>query len=139
MLHELLSLYLKDIEKALQKLEGAGYILLSVPVESLEEVLQEISPHVQSDQVVMDITSTKEHPVALMHRYVKKGRVLGAHPLFGPGAANITNKNVVLTPTDDEEKTLAGKITAFLESKGARVSLSAQRRASRRHRQQRYV
>ena len=103
-------------------LKDADYILLSVPIEGFEEVLKEIGPHVQSDQVVIDITSTKERPIDLMHRYIENGRILGAHPLFGPGAGSIANKNVVLTPTDDEEAALADKITTYLEAKGARVS-----------------
>jgi prephenate dehydrogenase len=101
---------------------GADYILLSVPIEGFEEVVREMGPHVPAGKVVIDITSTKERPVELMHRYIKEGRVLGAHPLFGPGAASITNKNVVLTPTNDEEAVLADKITAYLEAKSARVS-----------------
>ncbi len=103
-------------------IRGADYILLSVPIEGFEEVVKEIGPRVRADQVVIDITSTKERPVDLMHRHFREGRILGAHPLFGPGAASITNKNVVLTPTNDEEMALADKITAYLESKGARVS-----------------
>ena len=103
-------------------LGGADFILLSVPVENLKEVLKEIGPQVQSAQVLIDITSTKERPIDLMHRYIENGRILGAHPLFGPGAGSIANKNVVLTPTDDEEAALADKITTYLEAKGARVS-----------------
>ena len=103
-------------------LRDADYILLSVPIEGFEEVVREIGPHIQPGQVVIDITSTKKRPVDLMHCYIENGRVLGAHPLFGPGAGNITNKNAVLTPTDDEEAVLADKITAYLEAKGARVS-----------------
>jgi len=103
-------------------LRNADCILLSVPIEGFEEVVKQIGPHVQPDQVVIDITSTKERPVDLMHRYIENGRILGAHPLFGPGAGSIVNKNVVLTPTDDEEAALADKITAYLEAKGARVS-----------------
>ncbi len=106
----------------IEALRDADYVLLSVPIEGFEEVVRKIGSHVRSGQVVIDITSTKERPVDLMHRYIKSGRVLGAHPLFGPGAGSITNKNVVLTPTSDEEAALADKITAYLESRGARVS-----------------
>jgi prephenate dehydrogenase len=106
-----------------EAVRGADFILLSVPIEGFEEVVKQIGPHVQSEQVVIDITSTKLHPVELMHRYIGKGLILGAHPLFGPGAANITNKNVVLTPTTGEERELARKVAAYLEGKGARVSL----------------
>ncbi|MGD9143520.1 MAG: prephenate dehydrogenase/arogenate dehydrogenase family protein, partial [Dehalococcoidia bacterium] len=73
----------------LEALSESDYILLSVPIESFEDVVREIGPRVRSEQVVIDITSTKVQPVAIMHRHVKSGLVLGAHPLFGPGAASI--------------------------------------------------
>jgi prephenate dehydrogenase len=107
----------------LAALTGADYILLSVPIEVFEDVVAEIGPHVRPHQAVIDITSTKVRPVEIMHRYVGSGRVLGAHPLFGPGAASIENKNVVLTPTNPTERELAEKIAGYLESHGARVSL----------------
>ncbi len=102
---------------------GADYILLSVPIESLEEVVKQLSPHIQTGQVVIDITSTKVLPVEIMHRHIKTGSVLGAHPLFGPGAMSIANQNFVLTPTSDEEGALAQKIKNYLEARGARVTL----------------
>jgi len=106
-----------------EALTDADYILLSVPIEVFEDVVSEIGPHVGEGQAVIDITSTKIRPVEIMHRHVKSGLVLGGHPLFGPGAASITNKNIVLTPTTDEESDMARKIAGYLESRGARVSL----------------
>ena len=104
-------------------LAGVDYIFVSVPIESFEGVIREIGPEIQPSQTVIDITSTKVSPVEIMHRYIRNGKVLGAHPLFGPGAGSITNKNVVLTPTTGEEAALAQKIGGYLEAKGARVSL----------------
>jgi prephenate dehydrogenase len=106
----------------LAALTDADYVLLSVPIEVFENVVAQIGPHVRPDQVVIDITSTKVRPVELMHRHIGAGRVLGAHPLFGPGAASIENKNVVLTPTTSAERELAGKVAGYLESRGTRVS-----------------
>jgi len=106
-----------------EAIRGADYILLSVPIESLEEVVKQLSPHIQTGQVVIDITSTKVLPVEIMHRHIKTGSVLGAHPLFGPGAMSPANQNFVLTPTSDEEGVLAQKIKNYLEAKGARVTL----------------
>ena len=102
---------------------GADYVLLSVPLENFEEVVKQISPHLQPGQVVIDITSTKVYPIDIMHRHIKTGTVLGAHPLFGPGAGSIANQNFVLTPTSDEEKALAEKIESYLETRGARVTM----------------
>jgi prephenate dehydrogenase len=106
-----------------EAVRGADYVLLSVPIESFEEIVKQVSSHIQPGQVVIDITSTKVWPVEIMHKHLKTGSVLGAHPLFGPGARSIANQNFVLTPTSDEEAVLAQKVTSYLEARGARVAL----------------
>jgi prephenate dehydrogenase len=106
-----------------EAVKGANYILLSVPIENFEEVVKQVGPHIQPGQVVIDITSTKEFPVDIMHKHIKAGLVLGAHPLFGPGARSLAKQNFVLTPTSDGEAALAQKIKSYLEARGARVTL----------------
>ncbi len=103
--------------------KDADVVLLSVSIDSFEEVVSSLSPHVRPGQIVIDVTSVKTAPVAAMHRFLKTARVLGAHPLFGPGATSLGNQNVVLTPTDDAEQALAEKVKKYLEDRGARVSL----------------
>ena len=110
-----------------EAVRGADYVLLSVPIESFEKVVEQVSPHIQSGQVVIDITSVKALPVEIMHRHIKTGTVLGAHPLFGPGARGIAKQNFVLTPTSDKERTLAQKVKSYLEDRGARVTLMSPR------------
>jgi prephenate dehydrogenase len=106
-----------------EAVKGADYVLVSVPIEGFEEAIVTISPHILPGQSVIDITSTKTVPVEIMHRYIKAGVVLGAHPLFGPGAGSIAHKNIVLTPTTDAESALAVKVKKYLEDRDARVSL----------------
>lgn len=102
---------------------GSDYVIISVPIEGFEAAVASLAPCLEDGQVVIDITTTKTVPVDIMHRHIAKTVVLGAHPLFGPGASSILNKNVVLTPTNDEEMVLANQIKLFLEGRGARVSL----------------
>jgi len=102
---------------------SADVVLISVPIDSFEEVVRELQPHVHSRQVVIDITSIKVFPVATMHRYIKTGLVLGTHPMFGPGAKDIGNQNLVLTPTNKPEEALAQKIKQYLATRGARATL----------------
>jgi prephenate dehydrogenase len=106
-----------------EALKDADAILLSVSIDSFEEVVAQISPHVRPGQIVVDITSVKVLPVDIMHRYLNTDQILGAHPLFGPGAAILSNQNVVLTPTNDGEQILAMRVKEYLEDRGARVSL----------------
>jgi prephenate dehydrogenase len=106
-----------------EAVDGADWILICVSLDGLEPVLQEIGSHVKSGQVVMDISSVKESPVQLMHKYVKDGVTLGTHPVFGPGAKSLDGQNFVLTPTSEEEKRFAAEFRGWLEKHGAEVSV----------------
>ncbi len=103
--------------------ESADAIVISVPITGFEETVLNLQPHVHPHQIVMDITSVKERPVALMHQYLEGCTTLGVHPMFGPGAKDIANQNFILTPTSPEEDALAQKVRAYLEARGARVTI----------------
>ncbi len=109
-----------------EAVKSADAVLLSVTIDNFEEVVKQISPHVRPDQLVVDITSVKQMPVDIMHKNLK-AKVLGAHPVFGPGARDLVSQNFVLTPTDDDETALAQKARGYLEGKGARVSVMTPR------------
>lgn len=98
-------------------------LVVSVPIDSFEAVVKQLRPYVKTGQIVIDVTSVKTMPVEAMHRYLPQCSVLGAHPVFGPGAKGMRNQNVVLTPTDEKETALAEKVRNFLETRGARVSI----------------
>lgn len=114
-------------ESNVKAVKDADRILLCVPLKSLEAVLEEISGHINSKHVVMDICSIKEIPVNLLHKHVKKGRVLGTHPVFGPGAKSIKGQNYVLTPVNDEEMKFAKEFGTWLEKRGAKVVITSPR------------
>jgi prephenate dehydrogenase len=103
--------------------QTADIIILSVNIDSFEEVVKEIGPHVRPGQIILDVTSIKEYTVDLMHQYFLKAAVLGTHPLFGPGARDLANQNFVLTPTNEQEDILARKVMLYLQKHGARVTL----------------
>jgi len=112
-----------DVATNVEAIKSADVVLLSVPIDNFEEVVKQISPHIQSGQTIVDITSVKLMPVEVMHKYIKRGLILGTHPLFGPGARDVASQNFVLTPTSDDERALAQKVKAYLEARGGRVTL----------------
>ncbi len=112
-----------EIAATSEAVKWADVVLLSVSLNSFEDVVKEIAPDIRSGQVVIDIASIKGFPVDVMHRYIKSGLVLGIHPMFGPGAESINRQNFVLTPTNKEEEALAHKVRKFLEARGAIVTL----------------
>lgn len=112
-----------EISTSLAAVKSADVVIISVPIDTFEAVVKELQPHIHSGQIIMDVTSIKVSPVDIMHRYLKSASVLGTHPVFGPGARDLVNKNFVLTPTSEKEQALAEKVRQYLEKLGAKVSL----------------
>lgn len=115
------------VESIPEAVRNADVVLLSVSIDSFTEVVSQLRPHVRRGQIVIDVTSVKTSPVAAMHKFLDTDQILGAHPLFGPGAANLSNQNVILTPTNEKEAVLAERVKKYLEDRGARVSLMTPR------------
>jgi prephenate dehydrogenase len=107
-----------DFQEAVQ---NADIVLICTSISSFENIVKKIVPVTRKGQVVMDICSIKEHPVNIMHRYIKDATVLGTHPVFGPGSNGINHKACVLTPTNSQEETVAEQYSQWLEKKGANV------------------
>ncbi len=112
-----------EVASNLEAVKGADVVVLSVPIDSFESVVREISPALKSGQIVVDVTSVKTAPVDIMHRHLGTYVVLGTHPLFGPGARSIANQNFALTPTNAAEAALAEKVKEYLEGRRGKVSL----------------
>ena len=116
-----------DIATNVEAVNQSDVILVSVSLDSFEDVIKEIAPYTHPAQIVIDITSIKERQVELMHRYIKSAPVLGIHPMFGPGAESIHGQNFVLTPTNSDETALAHKAQEYLEARGAHVAIMSPR------------
>ena len=108
---------------ASEAVKNSEVVILSVPIDSFEAICKEIAPAVKPGQYIFDVTSIKARPVDIMHKYFGGCRVLGTHPMFGPGAASVNGQRFVLTPTNTEERTLAGIIHRYLEERGAKVAV----------------
>jgi len=112
-----------ETSEKLETASSAELIILSVPIKSFSAVAQGLSPFVKSHHIVLDITSIKAGPVRVMGQYLGEARLLGTHPLFGPGARGLRGQNVVLTPINSEE--LVRKAELWLGERGAKVKVMA--------------
>jgi prephenate dehydrogenase len=104
-----------------EAVKEADRIIICVSISSFEEVVKKIGSSVRDGQVVMDICSIKEFPVKIMHENIKRGLILGAHPVFGPGSRGVKHKAYVLTPTNAAEKKYADDFRMWLEKEEAHV------------------
>jgi prephenate dehydrogenase len=110
-------------QNSIEAVNKAQIIIISVPISTFEKVVKEIGTVVRPGQIVIDVTSVKAGPVALMHKYIKAGLILGAHPLFGPNITTLEGQNIVLTPTTDQEKAFAVNLVELLKAEGVNVTL----------------
>jgi prephenate dehydrogenase len=111
----------------LEAVQKAELVVLSVSIDSFADVVKEVAPAVRPGQIIIDITSIKESPVENMRQYFKGAVVLGTHPLFGPGAKDLNSQNFVLTPVSQEDSDFTARAKAWLEARGARVTLMSPR------------
>ena len=106
----------------------ADNVIICVSIGAFEDVVKKIAPSMREGQTVVDICSIKEQPVAIMHQHIKKGLVLGTHPVFGPGSPSVKHKAYILTPTNAKEEAFAEKYQKWLEKVGARVFIMSPKR-----------
>lgn len=106
---------------------GADAVIISVPIDGFEQAVEDIAPFTLSGQMVFDVTSVKVMPVTTMHKFIKKGTVLGTHPMFGPGAESLSGCRFVLTPTNKNEEDLATRVKGYLEEKKASATIMSPR------------
>ncbi|MFO8143103.1 MAG: prephenate dehydrogenase [Dehalococcoidales bacterium] len=106
-----------------EAVKSADIILIAVPIDSFDAVIGQIGPLVTCGQLVIDIMSVKAVPMEAMHRNIESGKILGMHPMFGPGARDIAKRSFMLTPTTEEERDTAEKVKRYLEDREARVTV----------------
>jgi prephenate dehydrogenase len=93
-------------------------------MDSFEDVVSQYAGHISPGKTVVEITSVKVGPVAAMHRHLKTNKVLGIHPMFGPGAKDFAGHNFILTPTNQVEEALSRKIEEYIKVRGGNVTVS---------------
>ena len=114
------------IPASLEDVCKKGIVIPCVPISELESTLKKIKGMLK-DNLVVDVCSVKEYPVAAMKKILpEKTGILATHPIFGPDSApeTVKGKKIVLCRVriqDDKYK----KIKSYLEKKGLVVIESA--------------
>lgn len=93
------SVLVSDLDTPLTPRAAAGQadvVILCVPIDVTNSVIDEVGPVVRADGVLMDITSIKQEPVRRMCA-ATRASVVGTHPLFGPAVHTLQGQRVALT------------------------------------------
>lgn len=83
-----------DWHNSEQILNGAGLVLVAVPIKLTESIIARLN-QLPSDCILADITSTKQKPLEAMLA-AHDGPVLGLHPMFGPDVPSLVKQVVVV-------------------------------------------
>ncbi len=104
-------------------LAGAGWILVALPIDAIASVVKAIAPLAPKNSVIFDILSVKGSVLSTLGTLCQAAgtQYVSTHPMFGPGAECITNRNVIITPLPGHEKA-AGQVKDLFQKMGACVT-----------------
>jgi prephenate dehydrogenase len=108
---------------SLQEVCVQDYVILSVPISSVQAMLKEIAPILKKDALVIDVCSVKTYPAQWMRELLPDTvSILPTHPMFGPDSAadSLEGRKIFLCKERIGEK-IFGKIKAYLRSKGLEI------------------
>lgn len=117
-----------DIATALNE---ADMVLIAAPVAQTERILKSIQPHLNNKTIVTDAGSTKTDVLAIAKTVlgVQAKQFVGGHPIAGAEKSGPTaamddlyiGKNVVLTPSAENEPTAINQVRQLWLDCGANV------------------
>ncbi|MGB5952767.1 MAG: bifunctional chorismate mutase/prephenate dehydrogenase [Ornithinimicrobium sp.] len=85
-----------DWDRSDEILDGAGMVLISVPIHDTVEIIENLPP-LPPEALLVDITSVKQGPLHAMLA-AHSGPVLGLHPMFGPDVESFAKQVVACCP-----------------------------------------
>lgn len=92
----------QDWDKAKDLCKDIDLVLISVPIEKTNDVIERISPFLESKTILADLTSIKAQPLEKMLKS-HPGPVTGLHPIFGPTSGSLDKQIIVVTPGRDSK------------------------------------
>lgn len=103
---------------------SSDIIIISVPISTTSKVIKEIAKSVNSESLVVDVTSVKVEPSNLMKNLLNDDvEFIPTHPVFGPRTTNLEGQVVVLTPISQKQKEgkWYQKVLSFLNDRKVRI------------------
>lgn len=100
--HQVRILDKNDWDKAPELFYGADLVILSVPINITERVIEQAVEFLPVGAILADFTSNKEGPLnSMLNHY--KGPVIGLHPMHGPDMSNLSKQLMITCHGRDED------------------------------------
>ena len=104
---------IKEAGSLISAILNVDYVLLSTPTKKTPEIIRLIAKEMKRESYLIDITSQKSKTATSLGKIPAKVSPICIHPMFGPGAKNLKNHNIVLVPIKDGKKELNVAKTLF--------------------------
>tara|TARA_B110000014_G_C19994468_1_gene515162 strand:+ start:25 stop:876 length:852 start_codon:yes stop_codon:yes gene_type:complete len=101
-----LSKNIKEAKSLISAILNVDYVLLSTPTKKTPEIIRLIAKEMKRQSYLIDITSHKAKTALALGKIPAKVSPICIHPMFGPGAKNIKNQNIILIPIKDGRQEL---------------------------------
>ncbi|WP_159655803.1 bifunctional chorismate mutase/prephenate dehydrogenase [Vibrio atypicus] len=92
----------QDWSRADEILDGAGLVVVTVPIHLTEGVIEKLGK-LPEDCILCDLTSIKSKPLQTMLN-AHSGPVVGLHPMFGPDVPSLAKQVIVYCDGRGEEQ-----------------------------------
>ena len=97
---------IKEAGSLISAILKVDYVLLSTPTKKTPEIIRLIAKEMKRESYLIDITSQKLKTATSLGKIPAKVSPICIHPMFGPGAKNLKNHNIILVPIKDGKKEL---------------------------------
>jgi prephenate dehydrogenase len=92
---------IKQATSLISAILNVDYVLLSTPTKKTPEIIRLIAKEMKRQSYLIDITSQKLKTATALGKIPAKVSPICIHPMFGPGAKNLKNQNIILVPIKD--------------------------------------
>ena len=115
---------------AIEAVRHADLVILCIPVQAYDAVMQQIGPYLAPGAILSDVGSVKQHVMKAMAAHAPEGvHLIPGHPIAGtehsgPAAGFpelFINRWCVLTPAADADPAAVSKLSAFWTALGSNV------------------
>ena len=86
---------MKEAKSLISAILNVEYVLLSTPTKKTPEIIRLIAKEMKRESYLIDITSQKLKTATALGKIPAKVSPICIHPMFGPGAKNLKNQNIV--------------------------------------------
>jgi prephenate dehydrogenase len=83
---------------------NADIVFLCVPIRNIPSTLKQCASRMKPGAILAEISSVKYQSFKALKKISSEIRTLCVHPMFGPGADDIKNMNILLIPVRDEKE-----------------------------------